>query len=176
MDLNPEGKGETERKEDVKTVAEKAEESANVQTALTKVDAPAPAPVYDLSALFESRKQTPKKTEEKPADSQQAVKAIEEEKAENVSQSVKQKLFDIVMKSEEAEDDELEDEEETDTPEDENGGNDGSDGKDDDENEEEKAEDEEETEEDTSEDESDSVSDLADRTRAELEEMDDLDI
>ena len=86
-DLNPEGKGETEQKEDVKTVAEKAEESANVQTALTRVDAPAPAPVYDLSALFESRKQTSKKTEEKPAESQRAVKAIEEEKAEEIGKT-----------------------------------------------------------------------------------------
>lgn len=72
---------------------------------------------------------------------------IEEEKAENVSQSVKQKLFDIVMKSEEAEDDELEDEEDKDTTEDENGGNDGTDGEKDDENDEEKAENEEETDE-----------------------------
>lgn len=75
---------------------------------------------------------------------------IEEEKAENVSQSVKQKLFDIVMKSEEAQDDELEDEEDNDTPEDENGENGGTDGENDDENEEneeEKAENEEETDE-----------------------------
>lgn len=86
-DLKPEEKGKTEQKEDVKTVAEKAEESANVQTALTKVDAPAPAPVYDLSALFESRKQTSKKTEEKPAESQQTVKAIEEEKAEEIGKT-----------------------------------------------------------------------------------------
>lgn len=94
-DLNPEGKGETERKEDVKTVAEKAEESANVQTALTKVDAPAPAPVYDLSALFESRKQTSKKTEEKPVESQQAVKAIEEEKAEEIVKTKPMKLQSV---------------------------------------------------------------------------------
>lgn len=75
---------------------------------------------------------------------------IEEEKAENVSQSVKQKLFDIVMKSEEAQDDELEDEEDKDTTEDENGENGGTDGGNDDENdenEEEKAENEEETDE-----------------------------
>lgn len=75
---------------------------------------------------------------------------IEEEKAENVSQSVKQKLFDIVMKSEEAEDDELEDEEDNNTTEDENGENDGSNGVNDDENdetEEENAENEEETDE-----------------------------
>jgi ATP-dependent protease ClpP protease subunit len=78
---------------------------------------------------------------------------IEEEKTENVSQSVKQKLFDIVMKSEEAQDDELEDEEDNDTPEDENGENGGTDGENDDENEEEKAENEEETEENGEEDE-----------------------
>lgn len=76
---------------------------------------------------------------------------IEEEKAENVSQSVKQKLFDIVMQAEDGQDDDLEDEEDKDTTEDENGENDGSNGEnndENDENEEEKAENEEETDED----------------------------
>jgi hypothetical protein len=59
---------------------------------------------------------------------------IEEEKAENVSQSVKMTLFDIVMKSQEAQDDELDDEEDKDIPDDENGENGGSNDQNDDEN------------------------------------------
>lgn len=59
---------------------------------------------------------------------------IEEEKAENVSQSVKMALFDIVMKSQEAQDDDLDDEEDKDIPDDENGENGGSNDQNDDEN------------------------------------------
>ena len=78
-----------------KLVEAKTEETGEMQTALTKVNAPAPAPIYDLSALFESRKAAPKKAEENPVQPKEAVKEIEREKTEEVEATKLQKAQDV---------------------------------------------------------------------------------
>ena len=78
---NAENVSETTLKTE-KTPEKKAEDGK--ETALTKVEAGAPAPVYDLSALFEKKKPAPKKTEQRNAEPQKAVEEIKQEKAEEL--------------------------------------------------------------------------------------------
>ncbi len=87
---------EPAEKAEEKPVKQPEEKAAPAPTAIQKVEAAAPAPVYDLSALFDKKKPA-KKTEEKAKE--QTVSAVAKEKSDELAQTKVPEKTDLPVKA-----------------------------------------------------------------------------